>query len=142
MTRVETFINEDDLIKRIHSLRMEEDIPNRQLLVLSNDKFEHTELNDGSIEVQSIDGTLRDKAVAYLSIFITDEPEARLIEELDLTKEQEEVYRYAIEHHQSVLYIHGSDLYGVDKAELKDMPYDKDTEVVDMNKVNDDGTRL
>lgn len=142
MTRVETFINEDYLIERIHSLRIEEDITNRQLLVLSNDKFEHAELNDGSIAVQSIDGTLRDKAVAYLSIFVTDEPENRLIEDLDLTEEQEDVYRYAIEHHQSVLYIHSPELSGVSKAELKDMPYDEDTEVVDMNKVNDDGTRL
>ncbi|MDO5360258.1 MAG: hypothetical protein Q4E92_05745 [Jeotgalicoccus sp.] len=142
MARIETFINENDLIERIHSLRMNEDITNRQLLVLSNDKFENTELNDGSIEVQSIDGTLRDKAVAYLSIFITDEPENGLIEELDLTKEQEDVYRHAIEHHQSVLYIHSRDLSGVHKAELKDMPYDKGTEVIDMNKVNDDGTRL
>lgn len=142
MTRVETFVNENDLIERIHSLRIEHNITNQQLLVLSNDKFENTELNDGSIEVQSIDGTLRDKAVAYLSIFVTEEPENRLIEELDLTKEQEDVYRYAIEHHQSVLYIHSPDLSGVHKAELKDMPYDKDTDVVDMNKVSDDGKIL
>lgn len=106
MTRIETFINEQDLIERIHSLRINENITNRQLMVLSNDKFENTELNDGSIHVQSIDGTLRDKAVAYLSIFIADDPENRLIDDLNLTKEQEEVYRYAIEHHQSVLYIH------------------------------------
>lgn len=142
MTRIETFINEQDLIDRIHSLRINENITNRQLMVLSNDKFENTELNDGSIHVQSIDGTLRDKAVAYLSIFIADDPENRLIDDLNLTKEQEEVYRYAIEHHQSVLYIHSPDLTGVHQADLQDMPYDDDTEVVDMNKVNDDGTRL
>ncbi len=142
MTRIETFINEQDLIERIHSLRINENITNRQLMVLSNDKFENTELNDGSIHVQSIDGTLRDKAVAYLSIFIADDPENRLIDDLNLTKEQEEVYRYAIEHHQSVLYIHSPDLTGVHQADLQDMPYDDDTEVVDMNKVNDDGTRL
>lgn len=141
MTRIETFINEDNLIERIHSLRINDNITNRQLMVLSNDKFENTELNDGSIHVQSIDGTLRDKAVAYLSIFVSEEPENRLIDELDLTKEQEEAYRYAIEHHQSVLYIHSPDFTGVNQVDWQDLPYDDDTEVVDMNKVNDDGTR-
>ena len=44
-------------------------------------------------------------------------------------------------HHQFILYINSPDLNGVFKTELKDMPYDEDTDVVDMDKVRDDGSR-
>lgn len=134
MARIETYINEQDLVERIHVLRRDENITNQQLLILSNDNFENEELQDGSIEVQNIDGSLRDKLVAYLSIFITHEPEERLIGDLELTTEQDDVYRYAIEHHQSVLYINSPDFHGAHKTELKDVGYDEDTEIIDMNK--------
>lgn len=138
MPRIETFINEDSLLERIHLLRIDQNITNRQLLVLSNDKFENAELTDGNIEIQSIDGSLRDKLVAYLSIFTTEEPENKLITDLNLTKEQEEVYRHAVEHHQSVLYINSPDLHGSHKSELKDEGYSEDTDVIDMSKIKDE----
>lgn len=138
MARLETYLNEDDLLNRIHLLRREENVTNNQLTIFSNSSFESVELNE-DVETKTIDGTASDKIITYFS---AGDPEDRRVANLDLTHEQEEVYHYALEHHQFILYINHPDLDGVYKSELKDMPYDKDTEVVDMNKVNDDGTRL
>lgn len=138
MARLETYLNEDDLLNRIHLLRREEYVTNNQLTIFSNSSFESVELNE-DVETKTIDGTAGDKIITYFS---AGDPEDRRVANLDLTHEQEEVYHYALEHHQFILYINHPDLDGVYKSELKDMPYDKDTEVVDMNKVNDDGTRL
>ena len=138
MARLETYLNEDDLLNRIHLLRREENVTNDQLTIFSNSSFESVELNE-DVETKTIDGTAGDKIITYFS---AGDPEDRRVANLDLTHEQEEVYHYALEHHQFILYINHPDLDGVYKSELKDMPYDKDTEVVDMNKVNDDGTRL
>lgn len=138
MARLETYLNEDDLLNRIHLLRREENVTNNQLTIFSNSSFESVELNE-DVETKTIDGTAGDKIITYFS---AGDPEDRRVANLDLTHEQEEVYHYALEHHQFILYINHPDLDGVYKSELKDMPYDKDTEVVDMNKVNDDGTRL
>ncbi|HBV22924.1 MAG TPA: hypothetical protein DEB42_03940 [Jeotgalicoccus sp.] len=138
MARLETYLNEDDLLNRIHFLRREKDVTNNQLTIFSNSSFESVELNE-DIETKTIDGTAGDKIVTYFS---AGEPEDRHIANLELTHEQEAAYHYALEHHQFILYINHPNVDGVHKAELKDMPYDKDTEVVDMNKVNDDGTRL
>lgn len=138
MARIETYLNEDDLLNRIHLLRREENVTNDQLTIFSNSSFESVELNE-DVETKTIDGTAGDKIITYFS---AGDPEDRRVANLDLTHEQEEVYHYALEHHQFILYINHPDLDGVYKSELKDMPYDKDTEVVDMNKVNDDGTRL
>ena len=138
MARLETYLNEDDLLNRIHLLRREKNVTNNQLTIFSNSSFESVELNE-DVETKTIDGTAGDKMITYFS---AGDPEDRRVANLDLTHEQEEVYHYALEHHQFILYINHPDLDGVYKSELKDMPYDKDTEVVDMNKVNDDGTRL
>lgn len=138
MARLETYLNEDDLLNRIHLLRREENVTNNQLTIFSNSSFESVELNE-DVETKTIDGTAGDKIITYFS---AGDPEDRRVANLDLTHEQEEVYHYALEHHQFILYINHPDLDGVYKSELKDMPYDRDTEVVDMNKVNDDGTRL
>lgn len=138
MARLETYLNEDDLLNRIHLLRREQNVTNNQLTIFSNSSFESAELNE-DIETKSIDGSAGDKIVTYFS---AGEPEDRRIENLGLTHEQKEAYHYALEHHQFILYIDHPDLDGVDRASLKDAPYDADTEVVDMNKVNDDGTRL
>ncbi|MGO1922719.1 MAG: hypothetical protein ACTH14_02700 [Jeotgalicoccus sp.] len=138
MARLETYLNEDDLLNRIHLLRREDNITNNQLTIFSNSSFESTELNE-DIETKTIDGNAGDKMITYFS---AGDPEDRRVANLDLTHEQEEAYHYALEHHQFILYINHPDLDGVDRASLKDAPYDDDTEVVDMNKVNDDGTRL
>ena len=138
MARLETYLNEDDLLNRIHLLRREKNVTNNQLTIFSNSSFESVELNE-DVETKTIDGTAGDKMITYFS---AGDPEDRRVANLDLTHEQEEVYHYALEHHQFILYINHPDLDGFYKSELKDMPYDKDTEVVDMNKVNDDGTRL
>ena len=138
MARLETYLNEDDLLNRIHFLRREKDVTNNQLTIFSNSSFESVELNE-DIETKTIDGSAGDKIVTYFS---AGDPEDRRVANLELTHEQEETYHYALEHHQFILYINHPDGDGVYKSELKDVPYDKDTEVVDMNKVNDDGTRL
>lgn len=138
MARLETYLNEDDLLNRIHFLRREKDVTNNQLTIFSNSSFESVELNE-DIETKTIDGSAGDKIVTYFS---AGDPEDRRVANLELTHEQEETYHYALEHHQFILYINHPDVDGVYKSELKDVPYDKDTEVVDMNKVNDDGTRL
>lgn len=138
MARLETYLNEDDLLNRIHFLRREKNVTNNHLTIFSNSSFESVELNE-DIETKTIDGSAGDKIVTYFS---AGDPEDRRVANLELTHEQEEAYHYALEHHQFILYINHPDVDGVYKSELKDVPYDKDTEVVDMNKVNDDGTRL
>lgn len=138
MARLETYLNEDDLLNRIHLLRREDNVTNKQLTIFSNSSFESAELNE-DIETKTIDGSASDKIVTYFS---AGEPEDRRIGNLNLTHEQKDVYRYALEHHQFILYINHPDLEGVYKSELKDLPNDKDAEVIDMNKVNNDGTRL
>lgn len=138
MARLETYINEDDLVNRIHQLRREMDVNNNQLILFSNTSFESVELNE-DIEKKSIDGTAGDKFVTYFS---AGEPEDRRMADLGLTHEQQEAYNYALEHHQYILYINHPDLDGVYKSEMKDMPYDRDTEVVDMEQVNDNRKEL
>ena len=138
LARLETFLNETDLLNRIHLLRREHNVTNEQLTIFSNSSFESVELNE-DIETKTIDGSAGDKMITYFS---AGEPEDRRIGNLGLTHEQEEAYHYALEHHQFILYIDNPDLGGVDRASLKNVPYDADTEVVDMNKVSDDGKRL
>ena len=137
LARLETYVNEDDLLNRIHLLRREENVTNNQLTIFSNTSFESVELNE-DVKTKTIDGTAGDKFVTYFS---AGDPEDRRIADLELTHEQEALYEYALDHHQFILYINSPDLNGVFKTELKDMPYDEDTDVVDMDKVRDDGSR-
>lgn len=133
MSRIETFVNENDLLKRIHELKNELNVDRKKLTVYSNDSFESLELNE-DVQSKTIDGTASDKMVTYFS---AGEPEDRRIENMKLDHEQEEVYRYALEHHQSVLFIDSPDFEGAHKTELKDMDYDAGTVVIDMNKLDD-----
>lgn len=131
MARLEAYMNEDDLLERIHLLRRDHNLTNQQLTIMSNTSFESNELND-DIKTDNIDGNAGDKLISFFS---ADEPESRYIENLGLTHEQIEVYNYAMEHHHSLLYIDSPDMHGSHKTELKDMDYDEGTEIIDMNKV-------
>lgn len=130
MARIETFINEDDLLQRIHLLRREHDITNQQLTIITNSSFEHSELNE-DIKKKNIDGNVGDK---FMSFFSANDPENRYIAELGLSSEQIKAYSYAIEHHHFLLYIDSPDFHGADQKELKNVAYSADTEVIDMNK--------
>ena len=138
LARLETYLNEDDLLERIHFLRREKDVSNQQLLIFSNSSFESEELNN-EIEHKTIDGTAGDKMVTFFS---AGSPEDRRIDDMNLTHEQEAAYHHALEHHQFILYIDHPNVDGVFVSELKDMKYDDDAEVVDMNKVSDNNKRL
>lgn len=133
MARIETFVNEKDLLNRIHELKNELHVDRRQLTVFSNDSFESLELNE-DVQSKTIDGSTGDKLITYFS---AGEPEDRRIDDMKLTTEQSEAYRYALEHHQSVLFIDNPDYEGAHKTELKDLDYDEGTVVIDMSKLND-----
>ena len=91
MARLETYVNEDDLLNRIHLLRREENVTNNQLTIFSNTSFESVELNE-DVKTKTIDGTAGDKFVTYFS---AGDPEDRRIADLELTHEQEALYEYA-----------------------------------------------
>lgn len=133
MSRIETFVNEEDLLKRIQELKDTDNVDRSQLTVYSNDTFESLELNE-DVQSKTIDGTAGDKFVSYFS---AGGPEDRRIENMNLTHEQEEAYRFALKNHQSVLFIDNPAYEGAETTELKDLDYDPGTVVIDMDKLNE-----
>lgn len=101
MRKIETFAAEEELLRRIEQLKAEGVMENAMTVVadkeLAGDSLNYTEVN-----FKAADGSAWDKIASWFS---EDEPEDRVMADLELDAEEEATYRSALDRGDFLLYV-------------------------------------
>ncbi|WP_462421331.1 YsnF/AvaK domain-containing protein [Salinicoccus sp. Marseille-QA3877] len=123
MRKIETFVTEEELLRRIEQLKAEGVEENAMTVVadkdLAGDALNYTEVN-----FKAAEGSAWDKIASW---FTEDEPEDRVMSDLELSAEEEAEYKSALDRGEFLLYINNrtadADTYaGNDGSVEKDGP--------------------
>ncbi|QYA32860.1 DUF2382 domain-containing protein [Macrococcus psychrotolerans] len=99
--QLETFSNEETLLRRIDQLKAE-GISERDIHVISKHKLEGSALDYTDVQYRNAEGTFGDKVAAF---FTGEDPQSRVYDKLDLTDSEKVEYENAIESGQILLYV-------------------------------------
>lgn len=101
MRKIETFTTEEELLRRIEQLKADGIMENAMTVVgdkeLTGDALNYTEVN-----FKAAEGSAWDKIASW---FTEDEPEDRVISDLELNREEEDTYRNALDRGDFLLYV-------------------------------------
>ena len=101
MRKIETFATEEELLRRIEQLKAEGVVENAMTVVadkdMAGDALDYTEVN-----FKAAEGSAWDKIASW---FTEDEPEDRVISDLELNAEEEATYKSALDRGDFLLYV-------------------------------------
>lgn len=101
MRKIETFATQEELLRRIEQLKAEGVVENAMTVVadkdMEGDALDYTEVN-----FKAAEGSAWDKIASW---FTEDEPEDRVISDLELNAEEEATYKSALDRGDFLLYV-------------------------------------
>ncbi|MCD2137527.1 YsnF/AvaK domain-containing protein [Salinicoccus halitifaciens] len=101
MRKIETFATEEELLRRIEQLRAD-GVTEDMMTVVGNEGTTTDALDDTGVNYRSADGSAWDKIASWFS---DDQPEDRVMDDLGLTKEEEDTFMNALDRGELLLYV-------------------------------------
>lgn len=126
MRNIETFATEEELLRRIEQLKADGVMENAMTVVgdreLAGDSLNYTEVN-----FKASDGSAWDKIASW---FTEDEPEDRVMSDLELDADEEATYKNALDRGDFLLYVSNrtadSDIYAGNDGSIEKDEFGKD----------------
>lgn len=109
MRNLETFLNEESLLRRIDQLKSE-GIAEHDLHVISKHKLEGSALDYTDVQFKDAEGSFGDKVAAF---FTGEDPQHRVFDKLNLTEAERVEYDNAVDSGKILLYV-DNDAYTAD----------------------------
>lgn len=101
MSKIEKFKSEQELVGRIEQLRAD-GVRDEDISVFSRDSLENTSLNYTDVNFKNAEGSAWDKFAAF---FTSEEPEERVMKDLNLSESEREEYVSAMQDGDILLYV-------------------------------------
>ncbi|WP_186365491.1 DUF2382 domain-containing protein [Salinicoccus cyprini] len=101
MREIESYTSEQEMLGRIEQLKSE-GINEDQITVVSREELEGSSLNYTDVNYKTSEGTTWDKIVSWFS---AEQPEERVMSNMNLSSEEEEEYRQALDSGKILLYV-------------------------------------
>ncbi|QNR08953.1 DUF2382 domain-containing protein [Macrococcoides canis] len=105
--QLETFSNEETLLRRIDQLKAE-GISEHDIHVISKHKLEGSALDYTDVQYKNAEGSFGDKVAAF---FTGEDPQNRVYDKLELTDSEKVEYENAVESGQILLYVDNDAYY-------------------------------
>ena len=101
MRKIETFVNEEEVLRRIEQLKADGVVENAITVVGDKDQAGDA-LNYTEVNFKAAEGSAWDKIASWFS---DDEPEDRVMSDLELNSEEEATYRSALDRGEFLLHV-------------------------------------
>lgn len=123
MRKIETYATEEEVLRRVEQLKTD-GVTDEMITVVGNEGTTSDALDSTGVNVRSADGSTWDKIASWFS---GDEPEDRVMDELDLTQDEQNTFLNALDRGELLLYVNnrttGDGVYaGNDGSIEKDDP--------------------
>ncbi len=101
MSKLEKFKSEQELVGKIEQLRAE-GVRDEEITVFSKDSLENTSLNYTDVNFKNAEGSAWDK---FASFFTAEEPEERVMKDLNLSESEQQEYMSAMQAGDILLHV-------------------------------------
>ncbi|MFC3419291.1 DUF2382 domain-containing protein [Salinicoccus hispanicus] len=101
MRKIESYTSEQEMLGRIEQLKSD-GINEDQITVVSREELEGSSLNYTDVNYKTSEGSTWDKVVSFFS---AEQPEDRVMTNLNLSSQEEEEYRQALDSGKILLYV-------------------------------------
>lgn len=116
MRNIETFESEEKLLGRIEQLKTD-GIKEESITVVSGDSLEKSSFDYTNINIKSAEGTAWDKIVSFFS---SEDSEERVMAGMDLSDEEEQKFKNALDNGKILLYVNGDGADSIAKEPVTD----------------------
>ncbi|GAB3068533.1 DUF2382 domain-containing protein [Salinicoccus sesuvii] len=101
MRKIESYTSEQEMLGRIEQLKSE-GVNEDQITVVSREELEGSSLNYTDVEYKTSEGSTWDKIVSW---FTAEQPEDRVMTNLNLSTQEEDEYKQALDSGKILLYV-------------------------------------
>lgn len=126
MRKIESYTSEQEMLGRIEQLKSE-GINEDQITVVSREEIEGSSLNYTDVNYKTSEGSAWDKIVSWFS---AEEPEDRVMTNMNLSSQEEDEYKQALDSGKILLYVN-DEMKGDTTDYPTDPLLDDDTDRVD-----------